>query len=157
MYAFENKFIMRKNRIYLLTIIIILSLVSCKKYDDGPSLSLRSKKARVVGKWVTEYWLVNKYEQIYMLDTSRKAEFTDDGKYIYHEYNPFTHHVTNAEGTWEFRKEKEQLLLSLPNQADSSAYQLWDIKRLKNKQLWLEMVDYSFPNSTIYEWRLKPE
>lgn len=146
---------MRNIRILLFFIVIIFCFAGCKKYDDGPTLSFRSKKARVVGKWVTEFWLVNKYEQILMLDSNRTAEFTDDGIYRYHQYNPFNHLVTDLEGTWEFRKNKEQLLLSLPGIADTSSYQIWDILRLKNKEIRLEMIDYGYPNSTLYEWRLK--
>jgi hypothetical protein len=148
---------MRNMRFFLLLLIIILTVGGCKKYDEGPLLSLRSKKARVVGKWVTEYWLVNKYEQVFMIDTNRTAEFTKEGVYRYHEYNPFTHNTKDLQGTWEFRNQKEQLLLSLPGNADTSVYQIWDILRLKNKELRLEMVEYSFPNSVLYEWRLKAE
>ena len=144
-------------RPFLIVFLFIFIFVGCKKYDNGPVISLRSKKARVVGKWVTEMWLRNKYEQIWMLDTARKAEFTKDGIYRYHEYNPFTHKAIDLEGTWDFRLDKEQLFLTIPINTDSTNYQLWDIIRLKNKALWLEMVEYSFPNSVIYEWRLKPE
>jgi hypothetical protein len=148
---------MRNKRFFLLLLIIVLTAGGCKKYDEGPALSLRSKKARVVGKWVTEYWLVNKYEQVFMIDTNRTAEFTKEGIYRYHEYNPFTHNTKDLEGTWEFRNQKEQLLLSLPGNADTSVYQIWDILRLKNNELRLEMVEYGFPNSVLYEWRLKAE
>ena len=131
---------------------------SCKKYDDGPYFSLLSKKARVVGKWHTGMWLVDKYEQIMMLDTNRRAEFTKDGVYHYHEYNTFSHKIKDLYGTWDFRQEKEQLLLGLPTGTDSAmTYVLWDIMRLKDKELWLEMIDYGFPNSVIYEWRLRPD
>jgi hypothetical protein len=148
---------MRNRKNLLLILLLIFAFTACKKYDEGPAFSLRSKKARVVGKWVTEMWLVNKYEQVMMLDTNRTAEFTKDGIYRYHEYNPFTHKATNLEGNWAFRSEKEQLLLTLPGNADTSSYQIWDILRLKNKELRLEMVDYGYPNSVLYEWRLKAE
>jgi hypothetical protein len=149
---------MRKNRNILLFLIIIFIITGCKKYDDGPTISFRSKKARVVGKWVTEKWIVDKYELTYILDYDRTAEFTKDGIYRFHESDPLTLEETNLEGTWDFRSEKEQLILGLPTGRDNSMnYVLWDIIRLKNKELWLEMVDYSYPNSDIYEWRLKAE
>lgn len=144
-------------RFFLLLLMIILTASGCKKYDEGPALSLRSKKARVVGKWVTEFWLVNKYEQVFMIDTNRTAEFTKEGVYLYHEYNPFTHNTKDLQGTWDFRNDKEQLLLALPEGDSAMSYQLWDILRLKNKELRLEMVEYGFPNSVLYEWRLKAE
>ena len=149
---------MKNNKLILLFFVIVFAFAGCKKYDNGPTISLRSKKARVVGKWVTEMWLVNKYEQTMILDFDRTAEFTDDGIYRFHEISPFTHKETNLEGTWAFRQEKRQLLLGLPSGIDSTmSYALWDIIMLKNKNLWLEMVDYNYPNSDMYQWRLKPE
>ncbi len=32
----------------------VVFLASCGKYEDGPGLSLRSKKARLTGTWVVE-------------------------------------------------------------------------------------------------------
>jgi hypothetical protein len=148
---------MQNHKNLLLILLLVFVFMACKKYDEGPAFSLRSKKARVAGKWLTEMWLVNKYEQVTMLDTNRTAEFTNDGIYRYHEYNPFTHIAKNLEGNWAFRSEKEQLLLTLPGNSDTSSYQVWDILRLKNKELRLELVDYGYPNSVLYEWRLKAE
>jgi len=145
-----------KNILILFVILIIAS--SCQKYDDGPAISFRSKKARVAGKWNTDKWMINKIYLSTDQDTDRRAEFTVDGIYYYHERNPITHEVIDLKGTWDFQHNKEQLILGLPTNVDSQmTYQIWDIIRLKNKELWLEMVVYGFPNSTIYEWRLKPE
>ncbi len=138
--------------------ILLITLSGCQKYDYGPAISFRSKKNRVVGKWITEKWLINKYTDTSVTDTNRRAEFTDDGTYYYHDNNAVTNIKTDLKGTWAFRQDKEQLLLGLPtgNNGDM-IYQLWDIIKLKNKELWLEMVNYGYPNSLIYEWRLKPE
>ena len=137
---------------------ILMFTTSCKKYDEGPTISLRFKKDRVVGKWHTGMWLVNKYEQIMMIDTSRRAEFTKDWKYTYHEYNSYTKEVKDFGGTWAFRDKKEQILIGLPTGiASAMSYELWDIKRLKDKEMWLEKIVYGFPNSTLYEWRLRAD
>lgn len=39
-----------KKAIYLLTLLVI-TFSACKKYEDGPGLSLRTKKARLAGDW----------------------------------------------------------------------------------------------------------
>jgi hypothetical protein len=149
---------MRTIKLLSLLGIMLIATAACNKYDNGPSVSFRSKKARVVGKWNTERWMIDKYYLSTDQDTDRRAEFTDIGVYYYHERNPITHAVIDLKGTWDFRQNKEQLILGLPDGTNSAMnYQLWDIKRLKNKELWLEMVDYGFPNSVLYEWRLKPE
>jgi len=151
--------ILNKTKVLLLfSVLILIQATSCKKYDDGPLFSLRSKKNRVEGKWHTGMFLLNKYEQIMMIDTSRRAVFTKDWKYYYHEYNSFTKKVKDLEGTWAFRDDKEQLLLGLPTGIDSAmSYELWDIKLLKDKEMWLEKIVYDFPNSTLYEWRLRAD
>ncbi|MCS7078295.1 MAG: hypothetical protein NZ455_16400 [Bacteroidia bacterium] len=44
---------MKKIKVLTLVLFIGLSTIistSCKKYEEGPAISLRSKKARVVGK-----------------------------------------------------------------------------------------------------------
>jgi hypothetical protein len=35
----------------------IIALSGCKKYEDGPGLSLSSKKSRVVANWKIKKWL----------------------------------------------------------------------------------------------------
>ena len=147
---------LRKFNFLFIFIISILFIQGCRKYNDGPTLSFLSKKARVVGKWHTGLWLVDKQEETLMIDTNRRAEFSKDWKYHYHEYNPMSKEVKDMVGTWAFRDEKGQLLLGLPTGNNNSMnYELWDILMLKNKELWLELIVYGFPNSTIYEWRLR--
>jgi hypothetical protein len=41
--------------IAILCIGITSTYTSCKKYDEGPALSLKSKKARVANEWIIEY------------------------------------------------------------------------------------------------------
>lgn len=42
---------MKKKLVKFLLIIISITVVSCKKYDEGPAISFRSAKARVEGDW----------------------------------------------------------------------------------------------------------
>jgi hypothetical protein len=149
---------MRSIKLLLLLTFLILVTMACKKYEDGPAISLRSRKARVVGKWITDKWKIDKLTYTSLSDTNKRIEFADDGSCIFHENNPITHIITDLQGTWTFRQKQEQLLLEFSSAMDTTlSVQLWDILRLKNKELWLERVDYGFPNSVIYEWRLKPE
>jgi len=144
---------MNTNCILASILIFALVLTNCKKYDEGPCLSFRSKKDRVVGKWQTDRWFVNKVEQASAMLYDQKHEFTKDGKYLWSGTNPYTGVSSGSEGTWEFRSRKEQLVLGLPDEFDGQMqYQVWDILKLKNNELWLEKID-----GNIYEWRLKPQ
>ena len=40
-----------KSSLYISTILLILCSVSCKKYQDGPYLSFRSKNSRLINSW----------------------------------------------------------------------------------------------------------
>ncbi len=145
-------------KVLVFVVVLLMVVVGCKKYDYGPTFSLRSKKARVVGNWVTDKWMLDKYSNSAVLDSNRRVEFTKEGVYRFHKTNPTTSVETTLEGTWAFKQEKEQLLLGLPTGINGGmSYVLWDIICLKNKALWLEMVEYGYPHSTIYEWHLKAE
>ena len=45
-----------KNLLFILSLTLLLVASSCKKYEDGPSFSLRSKKERL-----SNNWKINKY------------------------------------------------------------------------------------------------
>lgn len=145
-------------KVLILVFVLLMVVVGCKKYDYGPTFSLRSKKARVVGNWVTEKWMMDKFSYSKVLDSNRRVEFTKDGGYSFHQTNPSTSVETTLAGTWDFKQEKEQLLLGLPTGINGAMnYVVWDIICLKHKALWLERVDYGYPHSTLYEWHLKVE
>ena len=40
-----------KSNLYISTILLILCSFSCKKYQDGPYLSFRSKNSRLINSW----------------------------------------------------------------------------------------------------------
>ena len=48
-----------KNLLKLFLILICFVTFSCKKYEDGPTVSLRTKKARVVNKWKVDSYYIN--------------------------------------------------------------------------------------------------
>lgn len=126
--------------IKLITVLFASMLIfgtSCGKYEDGPKLSLRSKKARMANTWkIVEatdadddvtigyagtIWTLTK-EGAY----SRSGE-TDLGP------------VIEESGKWEFGKlngeDKMQLLITPENVV---LPRKWIITRLKNDELWIK-------------------
>ena len=117
------------------SLFIIVGMVSCSKYEDGPAISVRSKKDRLTNTWkmnrafeggevVTE-----NYEQ-FML------QLLDGGytKWVYiATFNDRTEEY-ETEGTWEFSDSKEELVLNMEN---DHLDQSFIILKLDKEHLWL--------------------
>jgi len=113
----------------------IISLSGCKKYEDGPGLSLSSKKSRVVANWKIKKFLYNSVDE-----TSEYLDYTwemkKDG-----DANVVSTGNTDH-GKWDFALDKEALDLRFDG--DIVRY---NIKRLTAKDLWMESV---ISGDTIY-------
>ena len=91
---------------WVLMIIFIAPLYqSCKKYDEGPALSLRSKKARLAGKWEVIKYLKNQGNYF-----TKKIEPCYD--YYYYSYcGPCTETYTGSiQYTIEFEKDGDVIM-----------------------------------------------
>jgi len=122
---------MKKLLAILVVVFLMTGINSCKKYDDGPMLSLRSKTARLVNDWVIDR-VMNKgvdatanYPEDYLLTIN------DDLTYSW-----VSNGVTQ-EGTWAFDDKKETVSFT---QTTTGMATLYTIKRLKNKELTLEQA-----------------
>jgi hypothetical protein len=130
-----------KNTLFLAaTVITVLNFQSCSKYEDGPSFSLRTKKARLVGEWEVVRIGDETYPQEgYTLEMTFEKDGDLDFKYSYGTYS-----YTSA-GDWEFSNDKEELELTLDNEIVT-----FEILRLTNKEVWLE-------DESNQEWRLEAQ
>jgi hypothetical protein len=112
-----------------------LSVTSCGKYEDGPKFSLLSKKSRMVGTWdvisntdsqtgATENYCQNGNYciEITMDKDNKLTQNLSDGSYSY-----------TYSGTWDFNSDKSELLWTIGGYT-----QKYEIKRLTNKELWLD-------------------
>lgn len=143
---------MKKIKLLLLLtlpLVIGISFSGCKKYEEGPMLSLRTKMHRVVGSWVVE--------QVFETPTNgTKTDRTADYKTAYANfvwtfdkeedyavtYNPYSIGTYNENGRWEFGGDKINILLFPDNNSNGSFIgSLWRILRLKEKELWMKTVN----------------
>ena len=116
---------------------ILIFGTSCNKYEDGPKLSLRSKKARMTNTWKiitatdADDDVTAGYEGI-------TWTFTEDGSYTRGEETA-AGFEPNETGKWEFGKidgrNKTQLIISTDGIVTPKK---WIITRLKNDELWLK-------------------
>lgn len=111
-----------------------LTVSSCGKYEDGPGISLRTKKARLTGEWdVKEY--VDGSTGATTADNSTATTTIDkDGTYTYKDGS------TSISGTWIFASDKERLSVTFTSGSFSSTSESI-ITRLTNKELWLKDPD----------------
>jgi len=117
---------------------IILSAVlatACKKYEDGPTLSLRSKKERIANSWrISEATrdgddVTNGYDQ-YELTLTKDGDATLVVRYDFGDFE----FSAETDGTWTFSDNKQELRLDFENDDSDATYQ---ILRLTEDELWL--------------------
>lgn len=132
----------------LLTLVVVVGSVSCK-YENGPTLSLRSKKARVAGSWFL-YEIITKDEQgkietetiVFKEDENVTHLYTKDGDYTNTDIYGGNTYISNAK--WEFSDGKSKIKHNYEDGTSESA----EILKLEHKEMWLKLsennVDYEF-------------
>ena len=106
---------------------------SCNKYENGPKLSLRTKKARVVNTWkLTEATdgddNITEFSAGATITINKDESFKTGGET---KLGP----VQEEKGTWEFSDDKTKLILTYDGVTLPTK---WTITKLKNDELWLE-------------------
>ena len=134
---------MNKNNVIALTLVMMISY-SCSKYDDGPFFSLRTKKGRLVGEWELDKVIQNGQTQSLDSDYDIIWEFERDGDFEQTlEYGSYSY---GYNGDWEFDNNGEELEIAL----NGYGTQTWEINRLTNNELWIEINDGG--DKTEYEF-----
>lgn len=109
------------------------SLSRCKKYEEGPAISFRSKTARVANTWKVESYTVNGVDRTSTLNNINYTETYDkDGNYSY------SSTLGSGSGKWEFQSGKEQIKRSgVSGQSSETLI----ILKLKQKEFWYYYMD----------------
>jgi hypothetical protein len=100
---------MKKIALLLLALCFIFAVPACRKYDEGPVISLRTKTARVSNAWEVEKSLRNGVDQT----EAFKAAYTDftetyskDGSWTY-SYKDASSTIISGAGEWEFEDDDD--------------------------------------------------
>jgi hypothetical protein len=113
---------------------LALTFTACKKYEDGPLISLASKKSRVVNVWKVEKIIDNGVDVTAQAATwiaGYSIEFKKDNSYV----SSFVGSSSVGTGIWAFDTKKENLIIT---GTGSSVADISKILRLKSKELWLK-------------------
>lgn len=127
-----------KSRLKISLIIFVLAGLAfgfegCKKYPEGPALSLRTKTHRVAGTWRVDSYKVNGDDYTSFVQGYTET-YSKDGNYSYAWGN------LSGAGTWRFENNKEEIQITgTSNQSD---YRLIILK-LEEKAFWYYYMDGS--------------
>ncbi|MFH0893002.1 MAG: hypothetical protein V2A54_01085, partial [Bacteroidota bacterium] len=126
----------------VIAVITAFALSSCGKYEDGPGLSLASKKGRVVGVWTIEKTIYTPVTGAVVTTDSvwndYSVEYTKDGAFI--STMLFGGVSFSVQGTWAFDGSKENIITTYTSGSVTST-ETGKILRLTSKEMWLEDTD----------------
>jgi hypothetical protein len=115
----------------LLSAILLGGFNSCKKYPDGPALSLRSRTARVANTWKVDNYKVNGTDYTSLVSGYTET-YTKDGNYSYSWGN------VAGTGTWMFQNDDAEIRITgIANQSDVTLV----ILKLEEKEFWYYYMD----------------
>jgi hypothetical protein len=149
-----------KNATLLFIASAFILTASCKKYPDGPLLSLHTKAHRVDGRWNLDYLSINGYDSTSEFKNHRYYGFyqfikekegrTEFNYYSYGSYGIDTNYWYAIGGEWAFDDHKNNIRISgifnggqpwrhfnlgIFNESQAT---LWQIQRLTEKDMWLK-------------------
>lgn len=125
---------MKKNLIpgLIALLCVAFTVTSCNKYEDGPKLSLLTKKSRLANTWIVEKATTTSTNGSVADNTAYFSSYTltieKDGKYTA-TLGSFT-----DSGTWTLGEDKDDIRM-LSN-ISGSTEESYRILRLKSKELW---------------------
>ncbi|MBI3143594.1 MAG: lipocalin family protein [Bacteroidetes bacterium] len=116
--------------------VALFTLQGCGKYEDGPAISLKTKKGRLVGEWEmvggTGFFdegstIVFEFEDDY--DFYLSMTYNDSGI-------PYTE---TYKGEWQWTEGKESVIVDIEED-----YMMFEILKLTSKELVMELNYYSY-------------
>lgn len=114
---------------------IITLAPACKKYEEGPAVSLKSKKERIANTWKIDRAtddgedVTENFDQ-YTLMLTKDGDATLNARYSWGDVDI----IVETDGTWEFDDKKEEIHF---NYEDDDADVNYQILKLKEDELWL--------------------
>lgn len=136
----------------LFIITIGFLFTSCYKYEEGPRISLLSRKARLCNEWVLETYLDNGTDKTDAGETTTLT-IENDGTYSISTVRNEMGQIQSefSHGTWVFQDAKGQVVMT--DSQEGSIPLTYDILELRNSNLQLRKKVAGI--SYIYQYRGK--
>ena len=135
---------------------LMFANTGCKKYEEGPVISFRSKKARVVNDWKVDEIYKNGTKQD-LDNTTYEITFNDDntGEEEITYQTALGNITSKYKFNWEFNEDKTKIILSDVDDNGNETGETSEITILKlfEKEFWYEYKD----DDDTYEYHLLPK
>ena len=129
--------------IFALAIISLTILSSCGKYEEGPKISLRSKKARLCGDWTIEKATYDGTD-ITSFVSGMTLDIEKDGGY------KMKLGSQQEEGKWKLGEDKDDVMFT--RDTTGAKEESYRILMLKNKEMQLRSTNTQ-GKYTVYEYK----
>ncbi len=122
---------------------LIVGFISCKKYEEGPGLSFRSKSERLANSWRIQSVTVNGIEKAAdPLYAKQKHYIYESGSYVINIIDPVTLQAEDVQGQWTLYDQDRKLAVNRTNfNGVADSLEDYQILKLKEKSLWLRKLD----------------
>ena len=117
-----------------IAVIASFTFASCGKYEEGPKISLRSKKARLCGDWTLEKYTYDGVDMTSSIGGTVMVDIEKDGGYK----STFNGNVTE-EGKWELGEDKDDVFMT--SNDTGAVKESYRILKLKNKEMVLKHTE----------------
>ena len=141
--------IVNMNLLIASVITLMVTMGGCKKYEEGPFISLRTKTERIANTWRVDEYFLNNTNQTSTIDTwmpNYTQTFTKEGTYSYHT------NFFDGSGTWDFIDQKEKIRIVVSSSFGDDITDIYILK-LKEKELWYYYLD----GNDKHEFHLIPD
>ena len=135
-----------KNLLKLTSALVLFSILfaACKKYPEGPALTVRTATHRVVNTWKAENVTMNSTDVTSAYANANYTETYDkDGNYSYNTS------LGGGSGKWAFQNNKKEIKR---NGVSGQSSVDMTILKLKEKEFWFKFTD----NGDNYEFHMIP-
>lgn len=130
---------------FIITIVFLIILTACKKYPEGPTLSLRTKSARLSNSWKIQSYKFNSMDSTtfvknylfnnYLLTINKQGSYSMQ----YNAVLGFLSFPFNEAGKWVFSNNKKDVIFTKESGNTSAVVGsnvTWEILRLNESELW---------------------
>ncbi len=124
---------MKKLIVLSLVAVFFTAMFSCKKYEEGPAVSLRTKKARLCQTWR----LSKAFQDVQVGEEDLTDNYPIDWEITYKKDGTWSS-ISNGNdntGKWEFDSKKESIRVTTDG-APSEIPEVFDIVKLKKDEFW---------------------
>lgn len=117
----------------IFAVMMMIGIEGCKKYPDGPMISLKSRTERVANNWKVESCNINGNDHTSFVSGYTET-YTTDGNYS------FQWGLYSGTGTWSFQNNDNEIrVIGVDNQSSETLY----ILKLEEEQFWYYIMDGS--------------